>query len=692
MPPRRKKTAVEQYRPTLVKFFSWKDQITYHRTHQFTNENYALVKPEHICRWFKLLAYGTETPGPDDRPTLRRSSGLAFVKKALSYFFPDNTTPWNTAAQSGNPTMAKAVNKLLDAIKQAEVRKQGKQSNAKRDMKRSEFRKTLELVRRSRGFVNQYKIPAMLKLQFHLIARTDDICNLESSGLREHEQFPTFALQTQVAWSKNVHEERDCPPQIILGANDPDFCALIGMAGYLESRFSDSWGNARYLFGDRNEDDEPMRMNDNYRNHLKRQWKTDEFKELAAQVRGSIGTHSIRKFAATWAAEHGMSHTEVEVRGRWKGGKNGRVVNLYINLKQLPTDGKVAGILCVGQPVKYKLKPNSGITSEWLLTHVVPGIHDHYNTDQNNKIATVLALPLLWSCLEPGMEELMSDGIRARVQAAWEQLRSGSDHAADWNPVSKVVLQVHRFENELVIDELLSLGGGNGGNGGNGNGGDLMVANQVAGNQQQLGIIVNQLHQVKQTQVEDRQAMEAGISALRSYTQHQFTTVHRTLGRMLHQAPTRRVPGGRPAARAEAQQLAAGRGNGATAAAGRGGLAGYLAARIPASQRLQANVAGLSTCPRHLHDLWREWTDGLFNNKAASQLARHERGGKMRHVYHKRKHVWDVIKRFTDKGISHITAIDTIEQAYGPGKSVSHYIKCIIRDKKTGGHPSLTVV
>jgi hypothetical protein len=104
------------------------------------------------------------------------------------------------------------------------------------------------------------------------------------------------------------------------------------------------------------------------------------------------------------------------------------------------------------------------------------------------------------------------------------------------------------------------------------------------------------------------------------------------------------------------------------------------------------NAPGLSKTPRHLHDLWREWTDGLFNNKPASQLSPTERGGKLKHIYFKRKHVWDVIKRFTDKGITHLVAIDKIEQAYGPGKSVTHYIKCIRNDKKTGGHPSLTVV
>jgi len=702
---RRRKTLPEQYAPYVVKFFRWLDGTAYANGHEFSNADYARVTPETLVRYMKLLAYGTETPGPNNKPTLRRSSGLSQFKKAMSYFMPDNTVAWNTAAGCGNPTMSKAVNKFLGEIKQLEVRKQGKASNAKRDLTRAEFKKTLEMLRAARGFANQYKVPTMLKLQFHLIARTDDISHLECAGLREHEKFGEFALQTQVAWSKNVREERDCPPQIILGANDPDFCCLLSLAGYLESRFEDNWGNGRFLFGESNLDDEPFRTNSNYGNALKAQWSKEEFKLLMAQVRGSVGTHSIRKFGSTWASEHGCVHQEVETRGRWKGGKSGRTVNLYISVKQLPTDGKVASILCVGQPVKYKLKSGSGVTRDWLLTHVVPGISDHYDTDENNKIADVLALPLLFACLQSELDHLMSQEVRDRVQNAWEQLRG--DHEPEWNPVEKVVLQVHRYENELVIDELLSMGDSNGGDG---SGGDLMVANQVAGNQQQLGIIVNQLHQVKQRQSEDRQAIETGMSALRGYCQHQFTAVHRTLGRMLHQAPTRRVPGGRPAGRAEAALAGAGgggvvgggrgtvggRGNGGRGTvAGRGGgnaLTNYLADAVPAHRRLVANNPGLSKTPRHLHDLWREWTDGLFNNKPASQLARHERGGKMRHTYHKRKHVWDVIKRFTDKGISHITAIDTIEQAYGPGKSVSYYINCIKRDKKNGGHPSLTVV
>ena len=119
-------------------------------------------------------------------------------------------------------------------------------------------------------------------------------------------------------------------------------------------------------------------------------------KHLISQVNGGIGTHSLCKFPSTWAAEHGVLQDHIEIRGRWKGGKGGRTVNRYINVEQLPTDGHVASILCVGGPIKYKPRPGCGITHQWLMTHVTPGIKAHYS-DPSNKLAEVLSLPLLWA-------------------------------------------------------------------------------------------------------------------------------------------------------------------------------------------------------------------------------------------------------------------------------------------------------
>ena len=52
-------------------------------------------------------------------------------------------------------------------------------------------------------------------------------------------------------------------------------------------------------------------------------------------------------------------------------------MNRYINVEQLPTDGRVASVLCVGGPVKYKLKPDSHVTYEFLMNVVAPGIAAH---------------------------------------------------------------------------------------------------------------------------------------------------------------------------------------------------------------------------------------------------------------------------------------------------------------------------
>jgi hypothetical protein len=104
------------------------------------------------------------------------------------------------------------------------------------------------------------------------------------------------------------------------------------------------------------------------------------------------------------------------------------------------------------------------------------------------------------------------------------------------------------------------------------------------------------------------------VSELRSYCQHQFGNVHTTLGKLLQQVPTRRV---RPANATTAADMAAATTVNATANAANAGGGVRRREFVPLR-------AGLSKCPRTLHDLWQEWTDGLEGNKPASQIKRHE--------------------------------------------------------------------
>ena len=180
----------------------WKDGRNYERATNFTQEQLLEICPHHIVRHMSLLAYGVEAPEDDGRPTHRRASGLEFQKKAISFFMPNQNAKWNVESETGNPTMSVAVNALIKRIKKDEVRKRGKKSNAKRDLKRTEFRKTLRLLEACDTHQRKHRIPCMMKLQFHIIGRADDLSNLETEDLRQHDKFKAFALQTKVSYRR----------------------------------------------------------------------------------------------------------------------------------------------------------------------------------------------------------------------------------------------------------------------------------------------------------------------------------------------------------------------------------------------------------------------------------------------------------------------------------------------------------
>jgi hypothetical protein len=132
-----------------------------------------------------------------------------------------------------------------------------------------------------------------------------------------------------------VNKEQECPDQIILGANHPNFCCLIGSASYLECHFTESLGV-------------PL---------IEQPITTVMFSRSSGVLQSS------RLYPMKFVVRLGCTlFVNLPLLGllsmvvpttRWKSaadgkdGQNGRVVNLYINVKQLPTDGKVASFLCV---------------------------------------------------------------------------------------------------------------------------------------------------------------------------------------------------------------------------------------------------------------------------------------------------------------------------------------------------------
>jgi hypothetical protein len=168
-------------------------------------------------------------------PTHYRSSNLEQNKKAISFYMPNKNYPWNVHSGSGNPFKSVPVNDVVNTVHKMECRKQGRPPCAKWDMKREEYCKTMRIIGcKSGNFEMQGKAPMMLKFQFHIISRNDDITNIETGDLRSHDKFGAFALQTKVSWSKNVMEERSCLDHVLSGAADTDFCILLVLSCYIE--------------------------------------------------------------------------------------------------------------------------------------------------------------------------------------------------------------------------------------------------------------------------------------------------------------------------------------------------------------------------------------------------------------------------------------------------------------------------
>jgi hypothetical protein len=206
---RRSKTLEEEYKPYLCLMMAYISKAPggeYPRTMEWDQEQLLAIVPKAIASYFKKLAYGTSTPGPHDMPTQCRSTNLEQYKKAISFYMPNKILAWDVWSASGNPTKSVPVNDVVNTVRKMECRKQGRPSCAKRDMRREEYHMTMRILKAKLGnYEMQGKVPTRMKFQFYIIARTDDITNLETGDLRSNNKFSAFALQTKVSWSKSCY-------------------------------------------------------------------------------------------------------------------------------------------------------------------------------------------------------------------------------------------------------------------------------------------------------------------------------------------------------------------------------------------------------------------------------------------------------------------------------------------------------
>jgi hypothetical protein len=347
--------------------------------------------------------YGVAELTPEMRPTQGRSNTILFAKKAISYFMPSNLETWSIRSKSGNPTCSVLVNNLVKSIKKMEVRRQGAPSQARRALLAAEYELIIRILRNSTDPTHKYLCPAFHMFQFNLIARVDDTAHLKKENIRTHPEF-NFSLLTRMCWSKNVHEERDAPDQIIFGAMNPLYCCLLSLAIHFETWFSSPQGSTPtndFVFGIGGEDDVKGPAGTRatiYSILTKFVFLQEEFQAVTA---GHIGTHSFRKFPATLARKKGCSRDDVDSHGRWR--NKVRVSDVYMDIDLPHNDARTASRLCVGGPIKYEVLEETGVSRGWLTDNVNPLTKEMLNED----VAGTLGALLLWAAFDDDWESFM---------------------------------------------------------------------------------------------------------------------------------------------------------------------------------------------------------------------------------------------------------------------------------------------
>nr|KAE8923624.1 hypothetical protein PF009_g26130 [Phytophthora fragariae] len=586
-------------------------------------------------------AFGEPYPGEAAKPVCARSSTLAYAKKAISCFVPRVAVQWDPIRKEGNPTRSELVNKVIKTVKRFEVRRQGVQSAARRPIEYEEFVNLLTLVRAAQGKgALKYVVSSVLTLQWHMITRIDDMMQLKFESFSPNVQHPR-SLLCQLRWSKNISEERDAPEQILLGSLDPPVCVLLNLAVHVEMTTA---GNSSYVFGSPQDGDRVVRR------FLQDMFGDEAFHKLKD---GNLGTHSLRKGAATYATRSGLPKDYINRRGRWRTQKS--IVDVYIDNAQ-PYPDAVAATVLTGPlgPCFYVIKEGMKRVSDDLLVNQISSV---IKQKMGRDLARELGVVLLWASLVPDGTfnyELLPPPLNQRVVTAYRD--AGGNVSV--NPVKRVPVQVTGEGAQLQLIEL------------------------------------HEANDISSTAPAEHRCAQNGISA--DTTRKEFSALHsqlfgvqRQVANMMNEIFRLRTDMQRELQRTQAVLRRIALQPVARTVLGHDATAAVSHDALPEQEAHRVSVT-LAKRPRDLFELWHEFEFGLNGGKPAKEFTRAERGAN-KFAYSRRKVFWDIVTCLVRAGFTSDTAIDKIYAVYGRQRSVTAILVALRQAKKRGGHPSLRV-
>ena len=619
-----------RYRKSFLRFMSFKNNTNYPSTHTFTNKELLNITPTDVITYLRFMAYGSPiyTPG---MKLIRRSTTIKSYKRDISHHMPHQTDKWSPATSSGDPTKSKEVYKLLAIMQAAETKGEGKPSSARRALELDELRQLISLLHSSSCDMHAISYASYVKFQFHMIARLDDVAHVKFSTIEGNARYPSFPKIT-IEWSKNIKTENRKETQLILGADDPDFCVLLALATHIESSAACSNNSSPFVFSLHGVGDSiPGTTKSAVYAALKTVFQSASFK---AEREGLLGSHSLRKCASNYAQDCGHPRSDCEMRGRWTGDDGAKGSTPYFKKTVHFTDVKVASSLCIGGAIRYDFAPDCKIDNSFLVSVVTPNAASKLP----RTVAETLGKALLWAIYDSGHSVKIPSWLSSKVKAKYNEIAGG---VPTGNPIQKIRVEPVGHANKVEFIDMI------GNNGVSPMGSSAIQASQLSSIQSSImqlqasmKLLSNQVEMVNENAVANTKKIFGELKKVRNQP---FRAVGTT---KTYHAP---VPKPSPA----------------------------VASKI-------VPIAALSQSPSNLRELWNEWEFGLFGNKAAKDFTPAERG-KYKYKYCRRKRAWDLINKMTSKGMHVDDAIEKIYDALGRNRTITQLLDEILMWKKRVG-------